>query len=195
MASNLSEVAVVMAALLAVPALGVPLFPLQLLWINLLTDGLPALALGVDPAHPGTMQRPPRDPRQRLLDAPHLRRLAWRGGAMALGAVGALLVAHHVLGLAPASSRTVLFSTLVVAQAAYAWTVRRPAGTRGRLRPNRWLVVATLGALALQVLVVTVGVLGRVFDTVPLDASEWALVVAGGLVGPALIAGVARSRR
>ena len=67
----------------------------------------------------------------------------------------------------------------------------RPLNRREMLRTSS----AGFGALALQVLVVTVGVLGRVFDTVPLDASEWALVVAGGLVGPALIAGVARSRR
>ncbi len=119
-ASNLSEVIVVLMVLLAVPSLGVPLFPLQLLWVNLLTDGLPALALGVDPAHAGIMARPPRDPALRLLDIGHLRRLAGRGAALALGPIGGLLVAHELWGLSAPTSRTVLFSGLVVAQAAYA---------------------------------------------------------------------------
>jgi calcium-translocating P-type ATPase len=193
-ASNLSEVAVVVVGLLAVPALGVPLFPLQLLWINLLTDGLPALALGVDPAHPGAMTRPPRAPGERLLDGPHLRRLALRGAALASGALGAVLVADRVLGQPPSAARTVLFTTLVVAQAAYAWVVRRPAGTTGRLRPNPWLVGATVGALVLQVLVVVVGPLGRVFDTVPLTTPAWVLAAAGGLAGPTLVALVDRRR-
>lgn len=192
-ASNLSEVMVVLVVLLAVPSLGVPLFPLQLLWINLLTDGLPALALGVDPAHPGVMARPPRDPSRRLLDAPHLRHLAGRGAAMALGAVGALLVAEHVLHLPSTAARTVLFSTLVVAQAVYAWVVRRH-GIRGKLLRNPWLVTSTLASLALQLLVVSVPILASVFDTVALSFDAWTVVVLGGLAGPMLIVASASRR-
>src|SRR3990170_8475807 len=66
-AGNLSEISVVVGALLLFPDLGVPLLPLQLLWINLLTDGLPALALSVDPADPGLMTRPPRQRSDGLL--------------------------------------------------------------------------------------------------------------------------------
>ncbi len=192
-ASNLSEVVVVAATLLLLPSLGVPLFPLQLLWINLLTDGLPALALGIDPAHAGIMSRPPRDPTDRLLDGGHLRRLVARGAVLAASAEATLLVAYYVLGLDAAASRTVLFSTLVVAQAGYAWVVRRPEGMTGRLSPNPWLARATGGSLVLQVLVVTVPWLTRVFGTVRLDLTGAMLVVVGGLLGP-LLAGVLARR-
>ena len=192
-ASNLSEVVVVAATLLLLPSLGVPLFPLQLLWINLLTDGLPALALGIDPAHTGIMSRPPRDPADRMLDRGHLRRLAARGAVLAASAEGTLLVAHHVLHMDADASRTVLFSALVVAQAGYAWVVRRPAGTTGALSPNPWLARATVGALVLQVLVVTVPGLTDLFGTVRLDLAGATLTVAGGLLGP-LLAGVLARR-
>ncbi len=188
-ASNLSEVAVVLASLVVVPSLGVPLFPLQLLWINLLTDGLPALALGVDPPDDGLLTRPPRDPHARLLDLPHLRRLASRAIALAIGALGALLVAHHAFDLDVATERTVLFSALVVAQTTYAWIVRRPPGA-GRMPANRWLLASTVGSLVLQVLVVSTPAVNGLFDTVPLSASGWGLAVAGGLSGPAVIAAV-----
>ena len=193
-ASNLSEVIVVVTALLAVPALGVPLFPLQLLWINLLTDGLPALALGVDPAHAGVMARAPRDPQDQLLAGGHLGMLAGRGLALAVGAVGALLVAHHAMRLDEAVVRTVLFCSLVVAQVAYAWVVRRPVDTSGRLRGNPWLATATVAALLAQLAVVSLPGLAGVFGTAPLPPQGWAAVVVGGLVGPAVIALARRVR-
>lgn len=189
-ASNLSEVVVVLSTLVLVPSLGVPLFPLQLLWINLLTDGLPALALGVDPPDAGIGTRPPRDPGARLLDLPHLRILAGRGGALAIGALAVLLVAHHLTDLTPEQSRTVLFTALVVGQTAYAWVVRRPAAFRGRMPANPWLLGSTVASLLLQVTIVTVSPLAGLFDTASLPATGWLLAVGGGVSGPALIAGV-----
>jgi Ca2+-transporting ATPase len=97
-AGNLSEIMVVVASLLAFPALGIPLLPLQLLWINLLTDGSPAIALGVDPVDPSLMARPPRSPRSRLLSARRLRILLGRAVLIAAAAVGAAATTHHLLG-------------------------------------------------------------------------------------------------
>ncbi|MGH2674956.1 MAG: cation-translocating P-type ATPase, partial [Actinomycetota bacterium] len=83
---NLSEITVVVVSLLLFPDLGVPLLPLQLLWVNLLTDGLPALALGVDPVDPGLMRRPPRPRSERLLTASRLALLSVRGLLMGASA-------------------------------------------------------------------------------------------------------------
>lgn len=192
-ASNLAEVTIVLATLVVVPSLGVPLFPLQLLWINLLTDGLPALALGVDPPDDGLLVRPPRDPHARLLDLPHLRRLASRAVALAVAPMVALLVAHHALDVDVATERTILFSAVVVGQTTYAWIVRRPPGP-GRMPRNRWLTISTIGSLVLQVLVVSTPAVNGLFDTVRLSTTGWALALAGGLSGPAVIAAVLRWR-
>ncbi len=183
--SNLCEVAVVLSALFLVPALGVPLLPLQLLWINLLTDGLPALALGVDPTSDALMDRPPRSSTARLLDRRHLTHLARRAAVLAAGALATLLVAHHVLDLAPDAARTVLFSTLVLTQVLYAYVVRRRDGASpGR---NRWLLASAVGALGLHVLIVVAPFGQRVFDTVALDGRSTALVVLGAVVAPAAL--------
>ena len=184
--SNLAEVAVVVTTLLLVPSLGVPLFPLQLLWINLLTDGLPALALGVDPVSPGLMDRPPRDAGDRLLDGRHLRRLAARAAVLAAGSVGALLVALEVVDLPAVEARTVLFTTLVVAQVLYAFVVRRRDGV-APAGPNGWLLVAAATALVLQVAVVTIPPAQALFDTVTLSASGWLLALGAGALAPLLL--------
>jgi magnesium-transporting ATPase (P-type) len=125
-AGNLSEIMVVVASLLAFPALGIPLLPLQLLWINLLTDGLPAIALGVDPVDPSLMARPPRSPGSRLLSARRLRILAGRAVLIAAAAVGAAAITRYALGEPWEQTPTVMFSVLVGAHLLYAFVARRP---------------------------------------------------------------------
>lgn len=187
-AANLSEVMVVLAALALLPVLGVPLLPLQLLWINLLTDGLPALALGVDPVDPGLMRRPPRPREHRLLDRAHLGRLASRAVVLAVAALGALLAAHHLLGLPPAASRTVLFTTLVLAQTSYAFVVHRGAAGGGARPTNRWLVASAALAVVLHVTIVVTPGAQVVFDTVALTPAGWAVSIVAGLAAPLAIA-------
>lgn len=126
---NLSELAVVAAALLLIPAIPIPLLPLQLLFINLVTDGLPALALGVDPPSAGLMDQTPRPQGEAMLTRARLALLLGRGLVMASGplAIGYLVSDH------PERARSAMFATLVIVHLGYAQVVRAPRGAANRL--------------------------------------------------------------
>jgi Ca2+-transporting ATPase len=173
-AGNLSEILVVVISLLVFPGLGVPLLPLQLLWVNLLTDGLPALALGVDPVDPGLMRHPPRPRRERLLRGARLSLLSVRGMLMCASAIASLAVVRLGWEESWPHARAVMFTVLVGGHLLYAFVARLP--TR---RPNRWLVWAVAGGLALQAAVVLLPVARPVFHTAFLSLREWLLVAAG----------------
>ena len=182
---NLSEITVVVAGLLLFPALGVPLLPLQLLWINLLTDGLPAVALGVDPASRHLMDRPPRRREARLLTGRRIGFLYSRGLCIAAATIGSLAIAHYAWGEPWAHARTVMFTVLVVAHLLYAFAVRRPdmeGGWFASLTSNPWLIGAVVAGVALQFLVLALPVAQEVFGTAPLTLREWALVLVGGVL-------------
>jgi len=176
-AGNLSEITVVVASLLLFPALGVPLLPLQLLWINLLTDGLPALALGVDPVDPTLMSRPPRRRNERLLSGRRLELLFGRGLLIAMASIGSLAVARFVWHEPWGHARATMFTVLVTAHLLYAFAARRPS--RGILA-NRWLLGAVAGGIALQFTIVAWPAAHDLFGTAHLMLREWLLVLAGG---------------
>jgi P-type Ca2+ transporter type 2C len=181
---NLSEILVVVSALLLFPGLGVPLLPLQLLWINLLTDGLPALALGVDPFDPRLMGRSPRPRSQRVLSGPRLTMLLGRGALIASGAVGGLVVARFALGSSWPEARTVMFTGLVVAHLLYAFVVR---GRGARAFGNPWLLGAVAAGIALQAAVVLLPGLRDVFRVAPLEPGQWLLAGLAGVVPIAVL--------
>jgi P-type Ca2+ transporter type 2C len=185
-AGNIAEVLIVVCGLLFIPGLGVPLLPLQLLWINLLTDGMPALALGVDPVDPSLMRRPPRPRAARLLAWSRLRLLTGRGALIAAATLGALLAARGWLDAPWDRARAVMFTALVVAQLLYAFVVRRGSG--GPLA-NRWLLLAVGAAFAAQLLIVVWPAAHQLFGTVALTAQEWLVVAVAGIV-PALLLGL-----
>ena len=190
-AGNLGEIFVVVAGLTLVPAMGLPLFPLQLLWINLVTDGLPAIALGTDAADRSVMRRPPRPPGTRLLSWVRIRMLAGRAAVIAICVLGALATARLAFAMPWPQARTVMFCTLVVAHLGYAFVVRRGSGGPGS---NRLLLLATLGGGLVQVLLVVVPPARAMFDVVPLPPSGWVIVaVAGILPNIVLWAGAARA--
>lgn len=193
-AGNLSEITVVVASLLLFPALGVPLLPLQLLWINLLTDGLPAIALGVDPPDPHLMQREPRRRDDRLLALRRIRLLSGRGFLIATSAIGSLAVARFVWDEPWDHARAVMFSVLMTAHLLYAFAVRGPDGRGPILRgitANPWLMVAVCLGIGLQLLVVLLPQAHGLFGTAPLSLREW-MLVAGAGVAP--VAGMAAIR-
>jgi Ca2+-transporting ATPase len=191
-AGNLSEVTVVVASLLAFPALGIPLLPLQLLWINLLTDGLPAIALGVDPVDRRLMSRPPRPPGSRLLGVRRLRILAGRALLIAAAAVGGAALSRWWLGGSWEQVRTVMFTILVGAHLLYAFVARRadPAGPasggRSRQPANALLAGAVAAGVALQVILLVWAPARLVFDTVALTPAFLGLV-AGLAVAPVAV--------
>ena len=173
-AGNLSEVLLVLVGLIFFPAMGIPLFPLQLLWINLLTDGLPALALGFDRHRLDLLHRPPRT--SQLLSARRLAMLATRALVIVAGPIVAL-VATRSGGGSWEEARTVMFTALITAHLLYAYVVRLP---RNAHRPNPRLALAIGLGFLLQVAII-LGPLRDVFDVVALDGREWILAAITGL--------------
>jgi P-type Ca2+ transporter type 2C len=150
LATNLSEIMVVLVA--TAGGLGAPLQPLQLLWINLISDVFPCLALAVEPPEPDVLRRPPRDPREPIIPAAELSKVAGEAAiisASTLAAYGYGLARH---GAGPQAG-TIAFTSLVVSQLLHAWSCRSErhgAFTTEALSPNRYLDAAVLGSLALQ---------------------------------------------
>ncbi|MEK6763764.1 MAG: cation-translocating P-type ATPase, partial [Nitrospirota bacterium] len=119
---NLSEVLVMLfAALLGLP---LPLLPIQILWMNLVTDGIPALALAVDPKAPDLMTRPPRRPEARLLDGGRLLAIGGEGMMLGVIALGAFSYSLYGLHQELDQARTVAFTVLVVAQLVHVFNCR-----------------------------------------------------------------------
>ncbi|MGK4006122.1 cation-transporting P-type ATPase [Sorangium sp. So ce1036] len=184
-ATNASEVLTMLAGAVAGAS---PLTPLQLLWINLLTDVAPALALALEPAEPGVMRRPPRDPAERLLSPRDHRALAVDAALMS----GASLTAYALGGRATAGTRA--FTALVTAQLLHLRACRACAGDDERAplpsprEDNPHVVRALAATSALQALALGVRPLGRLLGAERLRAGEIALAVAAGAL-PSLLRG------
>jgi magnesium-transporting ATPase (P-type) len=159
-------------------ALSVPLVATQILWINLLTDSTPALAIGVDPPPDDVMRRPPRGPDDRLIDREMWVGIVWVGLVMAVVTLAALDLRLDG-GLLGGSgnidkARTMAFTTLVFAQLFNCFNARSDRTSAfHHLFTNRWLWGAIALSAALQVAVVQLPFLGDAFKTVPLAFDEW----------------------
>ena len=181
---NISEVAIVFTAalLFAAPAL----LPLQLLWINLVTDGLPALALGVDPGSPRIMERRPRGAGESILSPARRFDIVVQGLLITLG--GLILYVGAVTGWiatdGAAHAQTMLFTTMVLTQLLHAFNFRSDTRSVFRLESlrSRWLVIAFVGSMALQALVIYVPALQRVFGTRPLGLHDWIAIAIASVV-------------
>jgi Ca2+-transporting ATPase len=168
-----------------------PLLAAQLLWINLVTDGPPALALGIDPKDPEVMARRPRRHGAGVLSGADWLRIGLVGAVMMAGTI-AVLDAYYpggmftlfAAGSGPnaadeARARTMAFTTLMVFQLFNVYVARsaRRGAFAGAL-DNGWLMVAVAASLLAHVLVIYVPLLQEAFRTVPLALSDW-LVAAG----------------
>jgi Ca2+-transporting ATPase len=185
--TNLSEVLVVTLGAFASFLIGLrdaagnlllPLTAAQLLWINLVTDGAPALALGVD-RNPGVMQRTPRDPASPLLDTLSLRFIVLSGTVKAMAAFAILGLLPALVGQSLEVTRTSTFLFMAAGQLLFAYPARRTD-----LRPptNVLLHLAVVVSFAIQLPVVWVPVLMEAFDTVRLSVAVWAWVAGTVLV-------------
>jgi len=185
---NIGEILTMVAAVgLGLP---LPLRPIQILWINLVTDGLPALALGNDPPQEELMQEPPRERREGVFSRGLWRKLLTRG--VLIGAVTILVFYRALLaGMELARAQSMALATLILAQLVYVFDCRseeKPLWLAKR-RPNWLLNAAVASSLLLMVLVVQNPTLARIFCTVPLSWGEWAAVAGAGLV-PSLLDGI-----
>jgi Ca2+-transporting ATPase len=169
--SNTGEIWVMLVGpLLGMP---IPLLPLQILWINLVTDGLPGLALAVEPAEPDTMRRPPYHPQESIFGRGLGRHVLWVGILMGLVSLGMGFWAWQA-GLA--HWQTMLFTTLTLSQMGHALAVRsRESLFRVGLLSNKALLGAILLTFVLQMAVIYVPFLQGLFKTESLSGGELAL--------------------
>ena len=184
---NVAEVLVLLVA--GIAGLPQPLLPLQILWLNVVTDTFPALSLAVEPAERETMKRPPRNPQEAILSRTFL---GWITGYAALITMATL--AAYLLTLqngTPERARTVAFMTLALAQAIHLANARsgRFAAEPRRFGTNRWALGAMLLVIGLQLAAIYVPFLANVLGVEPLPWDAWAVIVPFSLVP--LAAGIA----
>lgn len=173
---------VLLAGVIGLPAEGnavvLPLLATQILWINMVTDGAPALALGVDPADADVMARPPRPPAEGVITGRMWLGILFVGVVMATGTLlvldagvpGGLIEGSGTLRYA----QTMAFTTLTLFQVFNVFNARSDERSAfSGLFKNRWLWRATGLSLALQVAVVHVPFLQQAFSTVSLNAGDW----------------------
>ncbi len=169
------------------PFLGLP-FPLlavQILWVNLVTDGLPALALGVEPTERGTMRRPPRSPSESLFARGLWQHTIWVGLLMASVA---LAVQAYAIGQGW-PWQTMVFATLALLQLGHALAIRSETDSLFRLglRSNLPLTSAVAGTFVVQMALIFVPVLQPIFGTVALTLPQLALVLVASTLGFAAV--------
>ncbi|VWX55767.1 Calcium-transporting ATPase [Burkholderiales bacterium 8X] len=180
---NLAEI----LTLLLAPLLGLPmpLLPLHILWINLVTDGLPGLALAVEPAEPGVMRQPPRPPAESLLAGGLWQHALWVGLLIA-----GLCLAVQTWALANGRPwQTMVFTTLTLAQMGYVLAVRseRESLFTLGLRSNLPMIGAVLSTFALQLALVYLPPLQQVFGTESLGVFDLAICLASAPLVAAVV--------
>ncbi len=184
LSANAGEVLVMfLATLILVRPEFLPLLaPIQLLWINLVTDGLPALALGVDPVPKDVMDRPPRPPKESPLNREMAAVVIGVGFLMA---VAGLLAFQLQVGDQTNLSeeliqrgRTTVFTFIVVFELLFVFSIRSLRDPLHRSAPfsNRWLLAAVVASFFLQLSVIYIPTLQIPFKTAPLGLSDWALI-------------------
>jgi Ca2+-transporting ATPase len=182
---NLAEILVVFIALMI--GWPLPLGALQILWLNIITDVFPALALALEPSAPGVMERPPRDPRKPLMTPQFVWLIGWQGFLLSGVVLLAFLIGMRWYGTTGPGLRhatTLSFMTLALAQVFHAFNARSPkhSAFTARLFTNGWLWAAVVGCLLLQVAAVYIGFLQDVLQTTSLHAVDWAVILGFSLV-------------
>ena len=174
--------AVLYASLMALP---VPFQPVHLLFINLLTDSLPAIALGMEPARKGLLDQKPRDPKASILDKPLMFKILWQGALIAVASMTAFYLGLSAGGAAMAS--TMSFATLTLARLFHGFNCR---GTESifklGLGSNKYSLMAFAGGVVLLVAVLLIPVLESLFAVIALSGIQY-LQILGLAFAPTLL--------
>lgn len=192
LASNVGEIFVMLVAMLVF--LPLPLVPVQILWVNLVTDGLPAMALGLDKPERNVMEQTPRNPKENIF----ARGLGWkiisRGIVIGIVTLLGFMIAYDNNPDNLVYGQTIAFSTLVVAQLIHVFDCRSNHGLFSR-NPfeNMYLLLAVCSSLALLLVVLYVERLQAVFHTTALDAKDWALIIVLSFI-PTVLFGFRKSK-
>ncbi len=192
---NASEVLVMLfAALFNLP---LPLLPIQILWMNFITDGIPALALAADPKAPDLMARPPRPPDAPLLDGRRL--LAIGGEGLMLSSIALGVFSYSLIGLGEDldHARTVLFTGMVVAQLVHAFNCRseRLSLFEPGVQTNSALWGAFIVSSAIQLAVLTLPAAAPIFKVTALSPTDWLLIGAMAVLPLVLVEATKALRR
>ncbi len=184
---NLAEIVVIFTAVLA--GLPSPLTPIQLLWLNLITDGAPALALGVEKGDPDTMTRPPRPSTESIINREMRIRIAIQTVAIATVTLLAYLLGLRIQTEGSMLADTMAFVTLSASELLRALTARseRYPLLRSGLFGNKSMFIAVLSSLLMLLIVIYVPILQTAFDTVGLGWEHWRAILPLLLV-PAVVA-------
>jgi Ca2+-transporting ATPase len=183
---NIGEVLLMLIAFVIGTVTGlykvVPLVALQILVVNLVTDGLPALALAVEPGELGIMQRPPRDPKRSIFDKPLVNYLLGIGFWTMLASLGVFLWALNS-GRTPVEAQCLCFVTLVSVELFNCFNCRSERLSLFRMNPfgNKWLLAAVASSWAIAVAIVYVPFLQDPFHTYSMSLQDWVVVLLAGV--------------
>lgn len=186
LSTNLSEIMVMLAA--TTIGIGQPLNALQLLWLNLVTDVFPGLALAMEAPEPDVLSQPPRDPTEPIIKQSDFQRILLESALLSgstLGAYGYSLLKYGV----GAEASTIAFMSLVLGQLLHAISCRSQEYSIfdvGKLPPNHYLEVALLGSIALQLLSIAIPGLRALLNVTPVDTLD-SLVICLSAVLPLLV--------
>lgn len=177
---NIGEILLVFVSILI--GWEVPLVPIQLLWLNLVTDSFPAMALGVENAEPGIMNHPPRDTKEPILDKGMLGGIVFQAVAISFASLISYYWAARMYGIGSGlvHVRSVVFTTLITAELLRAFSSRSQVYTLFKIGffTNIRMIQAVFVSFALTVMVLYVPMFNEIFDVMPLSMHDWEVVLA-----------------
>jgi Ca2+-transporting ATPase len=182
LATNMSEIVVMFTAIAA--GMGQPLNPMQLLWINLITDIFPGLALALEPPEPDVLRQPPRDPTAPIVGVADFKRLAFEATTLSAGALAAYGYGLARYGAGPQAG-TLAFMGLTSAQLLHALSCRSERHSvfgKDRLPPNNYLKAAIGGSLAIQTAAALVPGLRQFLGIGPIGLIDGVVIGASALL-------------
>jgi Ca2+-transporting ATPase len=174
---NIGEILIVLLTMLA--GLPLPLRPIQLLWLNLVTDGAPALALGLEKREPDIMRRPPRPAKEPVINREMLVGIAVQALVMTAAMMAAFLYGLHRYPGNLAGAQTVAFTAIIVSELLRAFPVRseRLSIFQIGVFSNRWMLLAAGSSLLLLLAVIYVPFFDTIFSTVALGWQDWLVLL------------------
>lgn len=182
---NLGEVITMFVGIMI--GIPLPLLPIQILWVNLVTDGLPGIALGLDPADKDIMEKPPVKATDSIFNMVMLWNITFRGILTGLCTLGSYLAVYEMTQLV-SYARTAAFITLVLIQLVYSFECRSDTKVLGEIdiRENMLLIAANAISLLMMLAVVYITPLQIIFRTVPVSITEWMVILVFTAIGPVL---------
>jgi len=181
LSTNIAAILLFFLATLALPGV-IPMYPVQVLWVNIMIDGPPAVALGLEPMNQGLMRRPPRSPRESILFPRLLRGIFFNG--LCMGLATTILFWWGLRNYTdPVHTQTLTFTGFVIFQMINVFNCRSTTRSVFSIDPmhNRFLLAAVTVCIFLQLAVVYAPPMQYILHTVPLDIRDWVLIIGLGV--------------